>query len=337
MAKCNICRKQSETMDDLKPYQVDLADAQIEYIPGYNSDDIWLFRKYCFNCWHKQKDIDDGLYRDMSITVRPISWEDQLGKNSKPVNNIIINNYISNNYNNVQNEIVNDNKHITYNTSNYNIQSQSFKEFEENLDVIHRKKSKDLDAKNKADIEKAKQKEKQVEEAYARKQEKHDNKILEEIHNKKLEKQRKFKEAKEQYPDVDEDEFEKCIKCDSYKPFDEFKNSKGNFRFKYICTDCISSKADHESIYRKTHTITCACGISYVCSSDKCKQKHEESDKHKKHLGCILKFNGSKYNIKQLRQICLENKICNSSRMSKTDIVAELNKLPNVIIPVLKD
>jgi hypothetical protein len=333
MGKCDVCKTMPNSLDELKPYQVDREQRNIDYIPGHNSkDDYW---KLCSNCWHKQKSMDDFMYDTLKIQYPAISWEDPLGKNSKPVNNIIINNYISNNYNNIQNEIINDNKHITYNTSNYNI--QSFKDFEENIDVIMRKKGKDLDAKNRADIEKVKQKENKFQEKLVNKQKAHDDRILAEIHNKKLEKQQKLKEAKEQYPDVDEDEFEKCIKCDSYKPFDEFKNSKGNFRFKYICTDCISCKADQESMYRKAHSITCECGISYVCSSEKCKQKHEESDKHKKHLGCILKFNGSKYNIKQLRQICLENKICNSSRMSKTNIVAELNKLQNVIIPVLKD
>ncbi len=162
-----------------------------------------------------------------------------------------------------------------------------------------KKGSSTFETRNQAYIEKERRKQEAFEEKIAKKQEMHEKKILEDIQNRKLDKQKKLEEAKEKYPDVDEKQFETCIKCKALKAPEDFKNSRGTFRYKNICTECYSSKSDQEAFYKQQHTVKCTCGISYVCSSDKCKQKHEESDKHKKHLDSILKFNGNIITLSQ--------------------------------------
>jgi hypothetical protein len=328
--KCEVWK--CKNTEDIRPFPKN----RVCYIPYNESKSD--FHLLCQTCWNNKLLEDNKIYTLKGFNeddLFNISWDNPTGKTT---NTIITNNYITNNYT-TNNEIVNDNKHIITNTSNYHV--RTIEEIHEVEKVICKKNSTaNFEAKNQAYIEKAKRDQELFEEKVAKEQKQYEDMIRKQIQQQKMlnrMERQKIQNAIEAYPDVDEKDFQRCIKCKDYKPPDEFKNSRGLRRLDCICTECNSSKADQELLYRKAHTITCKCGISYVCSSEKCKQKHEESDKHKKHMECILKFNGSKYNIKQLRQICVENKIANSSRMSKTAIVESLNKLKDVIIPAFKE
>ena len=335
MANCDICYTPSETLDDLKPYQVDRTTI-VEYVAGYNTKDEFL--KVCHKCFDKQSRLDDYMYTALGYTLPQISWEDPLGKKSaKPVqivNTIITNNYITNNNNNIKNEIIYDNKNI--NTSNYNISTGGAKvDLDSLLQKMTNTPKKSKEEKNKADIQKWEQKERLYDEKVERQNKAYEAKIKAEIAEAKkqrlkkaLQKEDEIADAKEAYPDAKD--FKPCLKCGIYKAFPEqFTNG--------ICCGCFEEQAEIKDLYNKTHRVVCECGLVYLKTSDKAKVKHEQTDRHKKNMQSKLNFDGKKYSVKQLREICNANQISNASRMSKVDIVAELNKLPDVVIPEFKN
>jgi hypothetical protein len=185
-------------------------------------------------------------------------------------------------------------------------------------------------------MEKWKLKEKQFVEELEKKQRQHDAAILAEVKQRKIEKQKILKEkeeqiaaAKELYPDAKK--FSCCPQCLIYKAFPDQFHKNG------LCTSCHEQRAEMWSEYRNSHKVVCACGLTYVKTSDAAKAKHESSDRHKKNMQTKLNLDGKKYTVKQLRQICVENKVLNASRMSQVEIVEALNKLPKIKIPEFKE
>jgi hypothetical protein len=340
MAKCDndSCGYISQTHNDLRPYKIDWTTST-EYIPGHSYGD---YNKLCSNCWNRRlcgpvgKEYlgDTYLYKMGGVNIPDINWDDPLGEKCNQIIHIT-NNYITNN--NINNDHIN----MTYNTSNYNINiptpSPSKIDIGSVIDALT-KPQKNRDDKAKSDAAKWDQKQKDFDEKLKKQQEEYENKIKLEVAQMKKERLNRLREEEEQiaefkkdYPD---DKPMKCHKCKVMKAYpSQYTNGKGKPNFDNICNGCLENKRDNTALYRKEHTIVCECGLRYVHSSDSAKEKHENTDRHKKNMQSKLKFDGKKYSVMQLRQICVANQVLNSSRMSKIGIVEALNKLPNVIIP----
>ncbi len=159
------------------------------------------------------------------------------------------------------------------------------------------------------------------------------DKLKKEIEFRKLENKRR-REEELHYKNLG---FKKCSKCLIWKKTDDFLNKKNLFSYDnrfgdIVCNSCLENKRIKEQLYRDIKYITCnECGIKYRFIKDEDKIKHELSNNHQKNINNLL--NGIKYNIKQLRKICLSNKILNFSHMKKEEIINKLKKIPNIIIP----
>lgn len=301
MSKCDHCSLRPDKLDQIKPYLIDRQNCK-EYISGWASKDD--FYALCHSCFDKQLKNDEFIYKGCNIIVPVITWDDPFGKNKAPENTIV-------------------NKAPTNLT------------LDDVVKIFEKPKSAILEERNKADIRKWEHKQREFEEKLEKKEQMRVNAILavekqNKLNNKKKleEKEEQIAAAKELYPN--ETKFIQCLKCLTYRAKTQFHKSG-------MCIGCFEHIAEYKAAYNKSKTITCKCGTSYVCTSDRARVKHEQSDKHKNNMKCLLSFNSSKYTVLQLRKICTANQVLNASRMSKESIVSQLNKLPNVIIPEFKD
>lgn len=339
MAKCDndTCKYIAQSHNDLRPYKIDWT-VPTEYIPGHSVGD---YNMVCSECWNRRLYGPEGkeyigdsyLYKAGGINIPAISWDDPLGKNSNQTVQIT-NNYITNN---IKNETIYDNKNISYNTSNYNIHTTKF-DISSVIDELTKPK-KSADEKVKSDIAKSEEKDIKYHERLEKQQQEYENKIRLDVAQKKRERAQRMQEEEEQiaefkklYPNAKP---LKCEKCNFIKAYPEqYINGRGKTNFKNVCNDCLNNKRDNEALYRKEHTTVCECGLVYFKTSDAAQYKHEQTETHK--INMKSRLCGQKYNVQQLRQICVANQVLNASRMSKVDIVEALNKLPSVIIPVFK-
>lgn len=125
-----------------------------------------------------------------------------------------------------------------------------------------------------------------------------------------------------------------CTNCKKIKDKDCFSYCDRLKRHYFNCDDCRNKIKEYKKnshyqnikkdwdCYRCKKIFNTEQNLQYHISNTKsCKKYWQENNKY------------YKYDIFQLRKICLANNIKNASRMKKDDIINELIKLENVIIP----
>lgn len=134
----------------------------------------------------------------------------------------------------------------------------------------------------------------------------------------------------------------RCEKCKVLKilPYD-FINKKGKVNDnKDICSTCVENRSKQMIEYVESRKELCSCGIKYYFPTEKDRQEHLQSDRHRKALQNNKTMNGVKYTVEQLREIIRFNKTSDGSLyvqkyslLSKTQLMEAINKIPNVKIP----
>ena len=362
MARCEDkhCNFISEIIGDIKPYPID-RDLEMVYTIA-NKEHFYKLCNKCFNDYNKE---DMDLYKQIDKPIKAISWEEPTG-----ITNSIIN--ITNNH--YHNNITNNNL-IDYNTTNninntsnyYNSPVATNKKTNNDLfgytPKKHRPQKEDNEVatsnneealfnklifrfnktkytndnnENETYIRGAELKQQEFERQQALQEKQYNDKINQEVVQRKDKKRRDIETAKMFHPNAKE--FSPCIKCNVYKAFPEdFLTKSGNVPSKDLCYECNSLRTEKYNAFKKDKMRVCACGVSYLCTDIDKQIIHESTDRHKKALLRNQDVKGVKYNISQLRQICNHNKIINASRMNKEEIIKKLNEIDNLLIPEFKN
>lgn len=124
-----------------------------------------------------------------------------------------------------------------------------------------------------------------------------------------------------------------CSYCKKSKDKDCFSYCDKLKRYYWICDYCRNKKSEYKkNSHYENIKIEWKC---HRCNSIFNTKQNLEYHQFNT-ISCIKSWKNNKYykyNIPQLRKICLANNIKNASRMKKDDIINELIKLENVIIP----
>ena len=315
MSRCSVCQKLSETLDDLKPYPVDICNPT-EYSHYSTVDE---YTKMCCKCWNNMYEQDQYLYKELNVSIPVISWENPII--NKKEKTVVVKKDV---------KIENNDEELF----NGLFQKKSKKSLATLLDMneeikIYEEKQKEFDAR--------------IEQENKDRDNKYNMEAKERKKNNKENKQKELDEtetAKMAHPDAKQ--FIKCYNCCIFKAFPhDFKSKKTNKLYstkKDTCTECMEQVQQEKNDYKKSVTVTCKCGCKYSRFSFEAQIKHERTSRHQKNMlrNIPLKSDNNKYTVLQLHQICMSNNIDRSSYMSKAEMIAKLNSIDNVSIPSFK-